>query len=58
MAERGAATVVTLPGGLPGQWSDVRNGETVEIGGTYDDASQVMFDTDHIHIQSLPPAQA
>ena len=46
VAQRSAGTTVTLPGGLPGQWSDIREGETVEAGGTYDDVSATMLDTD------------
>jgi len=46
--ERSAATDVTLAGGLPGQWSDLKAGETVEAGGSYDDVSQAIFDTDQI----------
>ncbi|HUZ76907.1 MAG TPA: hypothetical protein VMV93_04895 [Chloroflexota bacterium] len=56
VAERSSSLKVTLPGGLPGQWSDIRAGETVNVGGTYDSASQAMYDTDHIAIQAVVPA--
>ena len=46
--ERSAGTDVTLAGGLPGHWSDLKAGGTVEAGGSYDDVSQAMFDTDQI----------
>jgi len=54
VAARSANLRVTLPGGLPGQWDDLRDGESVHVVGTYDSGSQAMYDTDHIDI--LAPA--
>ncbi|MHB8619498.1 MAG: hypothetical protein ACYDAG_08005 [Chloroflexota bacterium] len=51
-ARHNPQTRITLPNGQPGTWNDVTRGRTVEVAGTYDRASQSMFDTDHVNIQA------
>ena len=52
IADHNRQTRVLLPDGQRGTWQDIKRGQTVDVAGTYDNASAAMVDTDHVQIRA------